>query len=210
MVLFAVPCGLKFSPVPVFPVFASPGWPTTMSAEPITSPLAQQVQRRRTFAIILEIEKQRGISVASSMMQMEYRDCTINLLDTPDHQDFSEDTYRVLTAVDAALMVIDAANGVERQTRRWRQVCRALSTPILTFVNKIYRRAGRTWSGAPSWRWRALVRGARRSGGQCRSCPPAPACGQRLLLDLTASAPRSLRVGAVLFFQLGLRRGATP
>jgi small GTP-binding protein len=65
----------------------------------------------------MEIEKQRGISVASSVMQMEYRDCVINLLDTPGHQDFSEDTYRVLTAVDAALMVIDAANGVEPQTR---------------------------------------------------------------------------------------------
>ena len=87
----------------------------------------------------MEIEKQRGISVASSVMQMEYRDCVINLLDTPGHQDFSEDTYRVLTAVDAALMVIDAANGVEPQTRRLLQVCRARHTPILTFVNKMDR-----------------------------------------------------------------------
>ena len=87
----------------------------------------------------MEIEKQRGISVASSVMQMEYRDCVINLLDTPGHQDFSEDTYRVLTAVDAALMVIDAANGVEPQTRRLIQVCRARNTPILTFVNKLDR-----------------------------------------------------------------------
>jgi len=87
----------------------------------------------------MEIEKQRGISVASSVMQMEYRGCTINLLDTPGHQDFSEDTYRVLTAVDAALMVIDAANGVEPQTRRLLQVCRARNTPILTFVNKMDR-----------------------------------------------------------------------
>jgi len=87
----------------------------------------------------MEIEKQRGISVASSVMQMEYRDCVINLLDTPGHQDFSEDTYRVLTAVDAALMVIDAANGVEPQTRRLLQVCRARGTPILTFVNKMDR-----------------------------------------------------------------------
>ena len=87
----------------------------------------------------MEIEKQRGISVASSVMQMEYRDCVINLLDTPGHQDFSEDTYRVLTAVDAALMVIDAANGVEPQTRRLLQVCRARNTPILTFVNKLDR-----------------------------------------------------------------------
>jgi peptide chain release factor 3 len=87
----------------------------------------------------MEIEKQRGISVASSVMQMEYRDCVVNLLDTPGHQDFSEDTYRVLTAVDAALMVIDAGNGVEPQTRRLLQVCRARNTPILTFVNKMDR-----------------------------------------------------------------------
>jgi len=146
-----------------------------MSSEPIRD----QVQRRRTFAIIshpdagkttlteklllfsgaiqiagsvkarkavrhatsdwMEIEKQRGISVASSVMQMEYRGCVINLLDTPGHQDFSEDTYRVLTAVDAALMVIDAANGVEPQTRRLLQVCRARATPILTFINKMDR-----------------------------------------------------------------------
>jgi len=141
--------------------------------------IAQEVKRRRTFAIIshpdagkttlteklllfagaiqiagsvkarkasrhaasdwMEIEKQRGISVASSVMQMEYRDCVINLLDTPGHQDFSEDTYRVLTAVDAALMVIDAANGVEPQTIRLLQVCRARNTPIITFVNKLDR-----------------------------------------------------------------------
>ena len=87
----------------------------------------------------MEIEKQRGISVASSVMQMEYRDCVINLLDTPGHQDFSEDTYRVLTAVDAALMVIDAANGVEAQTMRLLQVCRARGTPIITFINKMDR-----------------------------------------------------------------------
>lgn len=87
----------------------------------------------------MEIEKQRGISVASSVMQMEYRDCVINLLDTPGHQDFSEDTYRVLTAVDAALMVIDAANGVESQTLRLLNVCRARNTPIITFINKLDR-----------------------------------------------------------------------
>jgi len=87
----------------------------------------------------MEIEKQRGISVASSVMQMDYRDCVINLLDTPGHQDFSEDTYRVLTAVDAALMVIDAANGVEPQTKRLLEVCRARNTPILTFINKMDR-----------------------------------------------------------------------
>ena len=87
----------------------------------------------------MEIEKQRGISVASSVMQMQYRDHVINLLDTPGHKDFSEDTYRVLTAVDSALMVIDAANGVEAQTRRLIEVCRQRDTPIITFVNKMDR-----------------------------------------------------------------------
>jgi peptide chain release factor 3 len=141
--------------------------------------LAQEVARRRTFAIVshpdagkttlteklllfagaiqiagsvkarkasrhatsdwMEIEKQRGISVASSVMQMEYRDCVINLLDTPGHQDFSEDTYRVLTAVDAAIMVIDAGNGVQPQTLRLLSVCRARNTPIITFINKMDR-----------------------------------------------------------------------
>ncbi|HEY2628292.1 MAG TPA: peptide chain release factor 3 [Usitatibacter sp.] len=87
----------------------------------------------------MEIEKQRGISVASSVMQIEYRGHVINLLDTPGHQDFSEDTYRVLTAVDAALMVIDAVNGVEAQTIRLLEVCRARNTPVITFINKLDR-----------------------------------------------------------------------
>lgn len=89
----------------------------------------------------MEIEKQRGISVASSVMQFEYRDHIINLLDTPGHQDFSEDTYRVLTAVDTALMVIDAARGVEAQTIKLLDVCRMRNTPILTFMNKLDREA---------------------------------------------------------------------
>ena len=87
----------------------------------------------------MDIEKQRGISVASSVMQFEYRDHVINLLDTPGHQDFSEDTYRVLTAVDSALMVVDAAKGVEAQTIKLLEVCRMRSTPIITFVNKMDR-----------------------------------------------------------------------
>ena len=143
------------------------------------TPLAREVARRRTFAIIshpdagkttlterllllagaihiagsvkarkasrhatsdwMAIEKERGISVASSVMQMEYRDCVVNLLDTPGHQDFSEDTYRVLTAVDSALMVIDAAKGIEPRTLRLLEVCRARNTPVLTFVNKMDR-----------------------------------------------------------------------
>lgn len=87
----------------------------------------------------MDIEKQRGISVASSVMQVEYEDHVINLLDTPGHQDFSEDTYRVLTAVDAALMVIDAAKGVEEQTIKLLNVCRLRHTPIITFMNKYDR-----------------------------------------------------------------------
>ena len=87
----------------------------------------------------MEVEKQRGISVTSSVMQFEYAGHTINLLDTPGHQDFSEDTYRVLTAVDAAVMVIDAAKGVEAQTIKLLEVCRLRSTPIITFVNKMDR-----------------------------------------------------------------------
>jgi len=87
----------------------------------------------------MEVEKQRGISVTSSVMQFEYAGHTINLLDTPGHQDFSEDTYRVLTAVDAAVMVIDAAKGVEEQTVKLLEVCRLRDTPIITFVNKMDR-----------------------------------------------------------------------
>ena len=78
----------------------------------------------------MEIEKQRGISVASSVMQFDYRNHVVNLLDTPGHQDFSEDTYRVLTAVDSALMVIDAAKGVESQTIKLLNVCRMRNTQI--------------------------------------------------------------------------------
>ncbi|MBI4989801.1 MAG: peptide chain release factor 3 [Rhodocyclales bacterium] len=87
----------------------------------------------------MEVEKQRGISVTSSVMQFDYGGHTINLLDTPGHQDFSEDTYRVLTAVDAAVMVIDAAKGVEAQTIKLLEVCRLRNTPIITFVNKLDR-----------------------------------------------------------------------
>jgi peptide chain release factor 3 len=94
---------------------------------------------RHATSDFLEIEKQRGISVASSVMQFEYRNHVVNLLDTPGHKDFSEDTYRVLTAVDSALMVIDAAKGVEAQTIKLLEVCRMRDTPIITFMNKMDR-----------------------------------------------------------------------
>jgi peptide chain release factor 3 len=87
----------------------------------------------------MELEKQRGISVTSSVMQFPYRDCMINLLDTPGHEDFSEDTYRTLTAVDSAVMVIDSVKGVEERTIKLLDVCRLRDTPILTFINKLDR-----------------------------------------------------------------------
>ncbi len=87
----------------------------------------------------MALEQQRGISVTSSVMQFPYRDCVINLLDTPGHEDFSEDTYRTLTAVDSALMVIDCAKGVEKRTIKLMDVCRLRDTPIMTFINKLDR-----------------------------------------------------------------------
>ncbi len=87
----------------------------------------------------MELEKQRGISVTSAVMQFPYGDCIVNLLDTPGHEDFSEDTYRTLTAVDSALMVIDSAKGVEQRTIKLMDVCRLRTTPILTFINKLDR-----------------------------------------------------------------------
>ena len=87
----------------------------------------------------MEIEKQRGISVATSVMAFNYRDKQINILDTPGHKDFAEDTYRTLTAVDSVIMVIDCANGVEAQTERLMEVCRMRDTPVIVFINKMDR-----------------------------------------------------------------------
>jgi peptide chain release factor 3 len=87
----------------------------------------------------MEIEKQRGISVATSVMGFEYKDFKINLLDTPGHEDFAEDTYRTLTAVDSVVMVIDCVKGVERQTEKLMEVCRMRKTPVICFINKLDR-----------------------------------------------------------------------
>ena len=87
----------------------------------------------------MAMEQERGISVTTSVMQFPYKDKIVNLLDTPGHEDFSEDTYRTLTAVDSALMVIDGARGVEPRTIKLMDVCRLRQTPILTFVNKLDR-----------------------------------------------------------------------
>src|SRR3954463_821583 len=143
------------------------------------SPLAAEIERRRTFAIIshpdagkttlteklllfggpiqlaghvkakrnrrttqsdwMAIEKERGISVVTSVMTFEYDSLVFNLLDTPGHEDFSEDTYRTLTAVDSAVMVIDAAKGIEARTRKLFEVCRLRDIPIVTFINKMDR-----------------------------------------------------------------------
>lgn len=94
---------------------------------------------RRARSDWMKIEQQRGISVTSSVMTFEYQGLTFNLLDTPGHEDFSEDTYRTLTAVDSAIMVIDAARGIEAQTRKLFEVCRMRSVPIITFINKVDR-----------------------------------------------------------------------
>ncbi len=146
---------------------------------PLGSPLASEIERRRTFAIIshpdagkttlteklllfggaiqlagqvkakrdrrstrsdwMAIERERGISVVTSVMTFEYQSHVFNLLDTPGHEDFSEDTYRTLTAVDSAVMVIDAAKGIEPRTRKLFEVCRLRDIPIITFVNKMDR-----------------------------------------------------------------------
>jgi len=94
---------------------------------------------RHALSDWMKLEQERGISVSTSVMTFDYRDVTLNLLDTPGHQDFSEDTYRVLTAVDSALMVIDRVKGVEIQTEKLMEVCRLRSTPVLTFINKLDR-----------------------------------------------------------------------
>ena len=157
-----------------------------VSAEKLShSPLATEVARRRTFAIIshpdagkttlteklllfggainlagqvkakgerrntrsdwMKIERERGISVVTSVMTFEFDDLVFNLLDTPGHEDFSEDTYRTLTAVDSAVMVIDAAKGIEARTRKLFEVCRLRDIPIITFINKMDRESRDTF-----------------------------------------------------------------
>src|SRR5436190_14467038 len=89
--------------------------------------------KKHTTSDFMEIERQRGISVATSVMGFEYKGVKINLLDTPGHEDFAEDTYRTLTAVDSVVMLIDSVNGVEEQTRRLMEVCRMRNTPVIVF-----------------------------------------------------------------------------
>ena len=98
-------------------------------------------ERRRTRSDWMGIERERGISVVTSVMTFEHAGCVFNLLDTPGHEDFSEDTYRTLTAVDSAVMVIDAAKGIEARTRKLFEICRLRDIPIVTFINKMDREA---------------------------------------------------------------------
>src|SRR5919107_1551911 len=169
---FLIPCP--------FPLTRFPMSDLAIAAEQSSrSPLAAEVARRRTFAIIshpdagkttlteklllfggainlagqvkakrdrrstrsdwMAIERERGISVVTSVMTFEFGDHVFNLLDTPGHEDFSEDTYRTLTAVDSAVMVIDAAKGIEARTRKLFEVCRLRDIPIVTFINKMDR-----------------------------------------------------------------------
>src|SRR6478609_3554335 len=95
--------------------------------------------QRATTSDWMELERQRGISVSSTVLQFDYKGFCVNLLDTPGHKDFSEDTYRVLTAVDAAVMVVDAGKGIEPQTRKLLETCRRRGVPIFTFMNKLDR-----------------------------------------------------------------------
>ena len=95
--------------------------------------------KKSTTSDFMEIEKQRGISVATSVMAFEYRDKQINILDTPGHKDFAEDTYRTLTTVDSVIVVVDVAKGVEEQTEKLVEVCRMRNIPMLVFINKMDR-----------------------------------------------------------------------
>jgi peptide chain release factor 3 len=97
--------------------------------------------RRRAHSDWMKVERERGISVTVSVMTFDYDGLTFNLLDTPGHEDFSEDTYRTITAVDSAVMVLDAARGIENQTRKLFEVCRLRDMPIATFINKMDREA---------------------------------------------------------------------
>ena len=98
-------------------------------------------EQRRARSDWMKVERERGISVSASVMSFDYAECSFNLVDTPGHEDFSEDTYRTLTAVDSAVMVIDAAKGIESQTRKLFEVCRLRDVPIMTFINKMDREA---------------------------------------------------------------------
>ena len=131
--------------------------------------------RIQTRSDWMEIERERGISVVTSVMTFEYGDCVFNLLDTPGHEDFSEDTYRTLTAVDSAVMVIDAAKGIEPRTLKLFEVCRLRDIPIVTFVNKMDRESARPVRAPRRDREEAGARHRARSPGRSAGAGPSPA-----------------------------------
>src|SRR5215218_6229102 len=108
-------------------------------AQQLAGSVTARKHQRAATSDWMELERKRGISVSSTVLQFDYRDFKVNLLDTPGHKDFSEDTYRVLMAVDAVVMVIDAAKGIESQTRKLFEICRRRGVPIFTFMNKLDR-----------------------------------------------------------------------
>ena len=130
--------------------------PAAPSSLPATSCQGRTAAHRSDW---MGIERDRGISVVTSVMTFEYAGCVFNLLDTPGHEDFSEDTYRTLTAVDLAVMVIDAAKGIEARARKLFEICRLRDIPIVTFINKMDRevatrsscstRSRRRWRSTP-------------------------------------------------------------
>lgn len=138
----------------------------------------------------MEIEKQRGISVSTSVMEFDYEGYKINILDTPGHQDFCEDTYRTLTAVDSAIIVVDGAKGVETQTRKLMEVCRMRNTPVIIFINKMDRE-GRDRSTC-STNWRRNFRSAcARCHGLSTSVSSSRVCTISTRTNSTSSSPTS-------------------
>ena len=130
----------------------------------------------------MEIERQRGISVATSVMGFEYNGYKINILDTPGHQDFQEDTFRTLTAVDSVIIVIDAAKGVEPQTEKLMAVCRMRKTPVLIFINKMDRPTGDTFDLLDDISDRIRRKEFETLGGfGCKTCRAAQQCGFKSL-----------------------------
>ena len=167
-----------------------------------------KANRRQTRSDWMGIERERGISVVTSVMTFEYGDCVFNLLDTPGHEDFSEDTYRTLTAVDSAVMVIDAAKGIEARTRKLFEVCRLRDIPIVTFINKMDRetrdpfdltRRGREDAGARRRAAELDDRPRPQPGGRLRHPPqPADAAGQGRADELAVNGPDDPRVAELL------------
>lgn len=138
----------KFNPRKTFAIISHPDAGKTTLTEKLllfggaiqqAGAVKARGDNRHAHSDWMKVEQERGISVASSVMNFEYKDITFNLLDTPGHEDFSEDTYRVLTAVDSAVMVLDSAKGIETQTKKLFEVCRLRDVPILTFINKLDR-----------------------------------------------------------------------